>query len=146
MISFTVLANDKAAFQSWAVAQGYAVDAKEGWRPKPDVEIVNVPNPVIATPAIGRPFDKDYVQPVMDSRLVFLLKVTASAEAAEKQGIVQTETKDGQVVQKELLDSTKLGIEATKATPSTVDGTVSYPMDAGIEILKDDVGRFGVWQ
>lgn len=122
MISFTLLVKDPATFKQTLVDQGIVTLDKNGV-PVParqGVEYVQVPNPIVG-----------------DGRLCFLVKFSGDALADQKTGA-------------QLLDQyadTKLGAYVqANGVAGKIDGTDAWLVGTDFAILKDDTGRFGVWQ
>lgn len=142
MISFTILTDAPKELRDRLRAYGL-LDADNN--PKEGVEIVEVPNPVVVTPAET---DKDGIvitPAVYDPRHVFLVKVAHKAFFDEIAGKEQTDSGDGSA--KSVLERTKLGdFVAKNSTADTVDGLAARKLGEKFWLVPDDDGRFGVWQ
>jgi hypothetical protein len=145
MISFTILTSDVPALRALLIANGIlSTDGKGNVTPKPGVEFVIVPNPVVVTPAV---LDKDgnVIEPaVMDDRKVFLVKVAHEALNFETKDDAQVDL-DGKLLS--VLDRTKLGKWAkANSVTDKIDGLDGRLIDGKHWLVPEDDGRFGVWQ
>jgi len=151
MISFSIITGTPKTFWDNLVTYGLVetkLDEKGNeYHSAEGVEIVQVPNPIVISPAIGEPDSKDYVPAVMDTRHVFLVKCAHAAYAKEIEGKEQTEVKGDTVELKPLLERTKLG-EFIKADekPTQIDGMEAHQLGDDFWVVEDTEGRLGVWQ
>ena len=112
MISFTLLTTTPKVLRDKLVEYGW-LDAE--FNPRDGLEIVETPNPIVTTPAVGVPGDVGYVPAVMDARRVFMVKIAHKALEDDTDGDDQT---DAQGNLKSVLLRTKFG-KALKALNPT---------------------------
>ena len=119
MISFTILTTTPHILRDRLVAYGW-LDAE--FNPRDGLEIVEVPNPIVVTPAVGTPDAPGYVPAVMDARRVFHVKIAHKALEDDTKDEDQTD-QDGNL--KSVLLRTKFG-KALKALGPTKE-TITLP-------------------
>ena len=87
MISLTVLTTTPKELRDRLIARGVLkIEDDELVGAHSGTEYIEVPNPIVITPASGTPGEPGYVPAVMDSRRCFLVKLAHEAEAADDSG------------------------------------------------------------
>jgi hypothetical protein len=83
-ISFTALTTTPKELRDRMVARGiFKLEDGQYVGVNPGTEYLEVPNPIVKTPAVGTPFEPGYVPPVMDTRRCYMVKLAHEAEAAD---------------------------------------------------------------
>jgi hypothetical protein len=158
MISFTLITNSPGVFRTHLVNRGFVtLETVDGAANSPvptknGLEWVEVPNPIVITPAIGSREEEGYVPAVMDSRRVYLVKMAHDMHDDQVKDIEQDEVVEGKErkQKKTLNQRTKWGqwilANSSAATIDSADGR-SWPArkvgTASWFVVSDD---FGVWQ
>lgn len=139
MISFTILTSDPAALRTLLIANGIlASDGKGSVTPKPGVEFVIVPNPIVVTPGT------EDTPAVMDTRKVFLVKVAHEALNFETKDDAQYD-QNGNLLS--ILYRTKLGKwAAVNSVSDKIEGFDAQKINEKHWLVLENDGRFGVWQ
>ena len=112
MISFTILTSTPLILRDRLVAYGW-LDAD--FTPRDGLEIVEVPNPIVTTPAVGVLGDVGYTPAVMDARRVFMVKIAHRALKDDTDGEDQN---DAQGNLKSVLLRTKFGKALKRLNPT----------------------------
>jgi hypothetical protein len=165
MISFTLLTDTPARLRNALISRGIIeqkTDPRTGKTiyvgTRNGVEFVEVPNPIVVTPAVGEPRLPDgtpnpaYVPPVMDTRRVYLVKVAHEAEADEVEGLQQEDIDPdtGRRTRRSVLLRTKLGqwvmANSTPDTITSADGRSWQARNINNNFWLTISDDFGVWQ
>jgi hypothetical protein len=87
MISLTLITTTPKELRDRLIARGVLkIENDELVGAHSGTEWVQVPNPIVTTPASGTPLEPGYVPAVMDSRRVYMVKFAHEAEAADDSG------------------------------------------------------------
>lgn len=158
-ISFTLLTDTPARLRNQLIARGIIetyIDPRTGQTMlkgvRPGVEFIEVPNPIVVTPAVGEPGQPGYVPAVMDPRHCYLVKMAWEAEGDETDGLQQDDVDPdtGRRTLRSLAARTKFGQwVVANSTPETITSATGQSWQArNINdnfwlVLTDD---FGEWQ
>jgi hypothetical protein len=147
--SFTLLTDTPGRLRTRLIERGIIetyTDGRTGQQMlkgvRPGVEWVEVPNPIVVTPAVGDPGTQnnpnpDYVPAVMDPRHVYLVKVTHDAEDDQMDGMPPGMTK----LKQWIIDN------STADTITSADGRSWAARNINDNFwLIPDTADFGVWQ
>src|SRR5262249_22748663 len=116
----------------------------------PGLEWVEVPNPIIVTPAQGNPGDPGYIPPVMDDRHAYLVKFANENQDDQQSGIDQGSSDPADPNYKNLLQRTKLGqwvLNNSVRDDQDVNGTIvpAWRIGTNTWAMLDDQGLMGQW-
>lgn len=165
-ISFTLLTDTPARLRDQLIARGIIetyIDSRTGQTmlkgARPGVEWVEVPNPIVVTPAVGASRLPDgspnpaRVPAVMDPRHVYLVKVAWGAEGDETSGLQQDDVDPdtGGRTLRSVLARTKLGQwvmgNSVPDTITSADGRSWQARNINNNFwLIPETQDFGAWQ
>ena len=148
-ISLTILTSTPTELRDRMIARGIMkIEDGEIVGAHSGTEWLEVPNPIVVTPASGTPGDPGYVPPVMDARKAYMVKFAHEALAADDSGDADDEADDHpRFTRSKLVQWIKAN--GSPATLNSADGQTFRTWKLGTKfwiIHPADQGALGVWQ